>query len=231
MKKPFLAATLAAVVLAIVLTAGCVNPLASSPSPTPSETATCTPTPTATATATPRATGQQTINQYLTTIVQQQNFVVVNSFVQQPSPQAGVAVYNSTVRNQNGTYNVSVQACSNIQIAQTQFISQQAAFISQGYVQVQSNATFWYGFNKQLQQGASVEYGTSPLIPYYCMVVTGGSTGQTTFEQIMFQQVLVQLHARVSSGDGLGQNLGQGTDSNTRVKIRQQVNVNINNRG
>ncbi len=230
MRNVVLAITLSIVMLTTVLAAGCTSPLTSSPTPTPSEqTGSATATGTPTVTVSPTAAGQQTVTQYLTAIVQQQNFVVVTPFVQQQSVQPGVAIYNCTVKDQNGTYIVSVQACNDLQTAQAQFLAQQTLFINQGYVQVQQTATTWYAFNSQTQQGCEIEYGTSPLIPYYCMVTTGGSNGQTTFQPVMFQHVVIQLHEKVSNGDGFGQNLGQGADSDTRAKIQQQVKVHINN--
>ena len=54
------------------------------------------------------AADDQAIIQYLGTTMRQLDFTVVTPFAQQPNPQLGIAVYNGTVRDANGTYAVSV---------------------------------------------------------------------------------------------------------------------------
>jgi hypothetical protein len=88
-KKSFLAGTLAIVILAVVLAAGCTNPL--TPSPTLSLS-------NATTTAT------ENVSQFLGATMQQQNFTVVTPFSAQPDPPAGIARYDGTVRDSNGAY-------------------------------------------------------------------------------------------------------------------------------
>ena len=88
----------------------------------------------------------QNVSQYLTLMMQQRNFTVVQPFALQPSTQAGTATYNGTVSDQNGTYVVSVRACNNSQVGQTQFTALRAMYIGQGYSQVRANATAWSGF-------------------------------------------------------------------------------------
>ncbi|MGZ5563385.1 MAG: hypothetical protein ACXW1R_05985, partial [Halobacteriota archaeon] len=83
MKKPFLAGALAVVMLAAVLAAGCTSPTTSSPTPNAVTTTTTT-----------SAAANQTVIQYLATTMQQLNFTVATPFSLQPSPQAGIAVYN-----------------------------------------------------------------------------------------------------------------------------------------
>ena len=122
----------------------------------------------------------QAIIHYLGTTMQRLNFTVATPFSLQPSPQAGIAVYNGTVSDKNGTYAASVQACNNASTAQAHFNSLRTMFMGQGYTTVQQNATAWSGFNASAQRGASVEYGSSPLMPYYCMVITGAAAGQTS---------------------------------------------------
>ncbi|MGZ8884811.1 MAG: hypothetical protein ACXW0U_07875, partial [Halobacteriota archaeon] len=146
MKKPFLAGALAVVMLAAVLAAGCTSPTTSSPTPTPSASTTTTTT---------SAAANQTVIQYLATTMQQLNFTVATPFSLQPSPQAGIAVYNGTVSDKNGTYAVSVQACNNASTAQAHFNSLRTMFMGQGYATVQQNATAWSGFNANTQRGAS----------------------------------------------------------------------------
>ena len=210
MKKSFLAGTLAAVMLAVILAAGCTSPTTSSP----------TPTPTANMTT---AAEDQAIAQYLATSMQQLNFTVVTPFSLQPSPQAGIAVYNGTVGDNNGTYAVSVQAYNNTQTSQEQFLSLRTMFMGQGYATVQQNATAWSGFNASARKGAAVEYGSSPLMPYYGMVITGGAVGQAPFQQAMWQHMWGDMHARTGNGGGVGPYMGYGMNGNTRSQMQQEM--------
>jgi len=184
MKKTILAGTLAMVMLLTVLAAGCTSPTTTSPTPSAASTT---------------GTTTQNASQYLTQMMQQRNFTVMQPFAPQPNTQAGVAVYNGTVSDQNGTYSVSVLAANSSQLAQQQFTMYRAMYMGQGYSQMQANATVWSGFNASAQQGANVEYGTSPLIPSYVMVITGGSTGQRTYQQSMWQHMLDEEHVHVAA--------------------------------
>jgi hypothetical protein len=210
MKKSFLAGTLAVVILAVILAAGCTSPTTSSP----------TPTPTANTTT---AAEDQAIAQYLATSMQQLNFTVVTPFSLQPSPQAGIAVYNGTVSDNNGTYAVSVQAYNNTQTSQAQFLSLRTMFMGQGYATVQQNATAWSGFNASARKGAAVEYGSSPLMPYYGMVITGGAVGQASFQQAMWQHMWGDMHERTGNGGGMGPYMGYGMNGSTRSQMQQEM--------
>jgi hypothetical protein len=183
MKKSFLAGTLAVVMLAAVLAAGCMFPTTSSPTSTPSS---------------------QNVSQYLTTMMQERNFTMMTPFSFQPSPQTGMAVYNGTASDNNGTYAVSVQAWNNAQTAQAQFAALKTMFMGQGYAVVQENATAWLGFNTSARTGAAIEYGTSPLIPYYTMVITGSAVGQMPFQQAMWQHMWDVVHSQNDNGGGMG---------------------------
>jgi len=211
MKKSFLAGSLAVVMLAAVLAAGCTSPTTSSPTPTPS---------TSTATS---AAADQAIAQYLATTMQQLNFTVVMPFSLQPSPQAGIAVYNGTVSDSNGTYAVSVQACNNASTAQAHFDSLRNMFMGQGYTAMQQNATAWSGFNASARRGAAVEHGSSPLMPYYCMVITGGAVGQAPFQQTMWQHMWDDMHGYSGNGYGMGPYMGYGMNASTRSQMQQEM--------
>ena len=210
MKKPFLAGTLAVVMLAAILAAGCTSPTTSSP----------TPTSTANTTS---AAEEQAVAQYLATTMQQLNFTVVTPFSLQSSPQAGVVVYNGTVSNDNGTYAVSVQAYNNTQTSQAQFLSLRTMFMGQGYATVQQNATAWSGFNASARRGAAVEYGSSPLMPHYGMVIAGGAIGQAPFQQAMWQHMWDDMHERTGNGGGMGPYMGYGMNANTRSQMQQEM--------
>lgn len=155
--------------------------------------------------------------------MQRLNFTVATPFSLQPSPQAGMAVYNGTMSDKNGTYAVSVQACNNASTAQTHFNSLRTMFIEQGYATVQQNATAWSGFNASAQRGASVEYGSSPLIPYYCMIITGGAVGQAPFQQNMWQHMWGEMHEHISDDGGIGPYMGQGMNDDMRTDMQQEM--------
>jgi hypothetical protein len=209
MKKSFLAGTLAVVMLAAVLAAGCTtNPTTTSPTPTPSPTATTT-------TAIP-----QNVSQLLADAVQQQNFTVVTPFSPQPSTPTGIAVWNGTVSDSNGTYVVSVRACDNSQLGQTQFATLRDVFMSQGYATVQQNATMWVGFNADTGRGAAVQHGISSLMPYYCMVITGGGTG---YQQSMWMNMWDHMNEYHANGYGMGPYMGQGINTNLRSTMQQEM--------
>jgi hypothetical protein len=213
MKKSFLAGTLTVVMLAAVLAAGCTSSSTSSPTPTPSASTATTTT----------AGAVQNVSQYLATMMQQLNFTVATPFSLQPSPQAGIAVYNGTVRDSNGTYVVSVQACDNASTAQARFDSLRNMFVGQGYTTVQQNVTAWSGFNANTQKGAAVEHGSSPLMPYYCMVITGGAAGQAPYQQNMWQHMWDEMHEHMGDGGGMGPYMGQGITSDTRSHMQEEM--------
>jgi len=201
MKKTSLAGTLAMLILAAVLAAGCTS-LTPSPSPT--------------------ATAQQNVSQFLTATMQQQNFTVVTPFSAQPNTPTGVAVYNGTASDSNGTYLVSVRACNNAQITQTQFTSLRAMFMNQGYATVQENATMWIGFNANTGMGAAVQHGTSPLMPYYCMVITGGRAG---YQQGMWMNMWEHMNEYHSNpyGYGMGPYMGYGMMADMRSHMQSEM--------
>jgi len=211
MKKSFLAGTLAVVMIAAVLAAGCTNPTTSSPTPTPSAS---------TATS---AAEEQAVTQYLTNTMQQRNFTVVTPFLLQASPQAGVAVYNATVSDSNGTYAVSVRAFNATQAAQAQFLSLRNTYMGQGYSALFQNTTAWLGFNASARMGAAVEYGTSPLIPYYMMVITGGAVGQAPFQQTMWQDMWDEMHEHLGNYGGMGPYMGYGLSNDTINDMRNEM--------
>ncbi len=207
MNKLLLAAMLAVVMLTPVFATGCVSPM-------------MTPTPTP---GTGTAAASQNVSQYLTNVMRERNFTMMAPFALQSSTQPGVAVYNATVRDQNGTYVVSVQAWNSTQGAQSQFLSMRTTFMGQGYAPVQQNATMWSGFNTSTRNGAAVEYGTSPLMPSYMMVITGGATGQGSFQQSMWQHMWDVVHVPNSDGSGMGFHMGQGMGATTRAGMQQQM--------
>jgi hypothetical protein len=169
------------------------------------------------------AAEDQAIAQYLATTMQRLNFTVVSPFSLQPSSQPGVVMYNGTVSDNNGTYAVSVQAYNNTQTAQAQFLSLRTMFVGQGYAALQQNATAWSGFNASARRGAAVEYGSSPLMPNYGMVITGGAIGQAPFQQTMWQHVWEDMHERIGNAGGMGSYMGYGMNANTRSEMQQEM--------
>ena len=103
--------------------------------------------------------------------------------------------------------------------------------MGQGYATVQQNATAWSGFNASAQRGASVEYGSSPLMPYYCMVITGSAAGQTSFQQTMWQYMWDEMHEHMVNGGGMGPYMGQGMNANTRSQMQQEMQQHMGSMG
>jgi hypothetical protein len=163
------------------------------------------------------------VSQYLATTLQQLNFTVAAPFSMPPSPQALIVACNGTVSDNNGTYAVSVQACNNASTAQAHFDSMRTIFMRHGYTTVQQNATMWSGFNASAQRGAAAEYGTSTLMPYYCMVITGGAVGQAPYQQNMWQNMWDDMHRLSGNGYGMGPFMGYGMNASTRSQMQQQM--------
>jgi len=156
-------------------------------------------------------------------MMQERNFTMMTPFSFQPSPQTGMAVYNGTASDNNGTYAVSVQALNNAQTAQAQFAALKTMFMGQGYAVVQENATAWLGFNANARTGAAIEYGTSPLVPYYTMVITGSAVGQTPFQQAMWQHMWDVVHSQNGNGGGMGVYMGVGMNATMRNAMQQEM--------
>jgi hypothetical protein len=206
MKRLFLIGTLVLVILPVILAAECTFPTTSSPTSTPSS---------------------QNVSQYLTTMMQERNFTMMTPFSFQPSPQTGMAVYNGTASDNNGTYAVSVQAWNNAQTAQAQFVALKTMFMGQGYAVVQENATAWLGFNANARTGAAIEYGTSPLVPYYTMVITGSAVGQTPFQQAMWQHMWDVVHSQNGNGGGMGVYMDVGMNATMRNAMQQEMQEHV----
>jgi hypothetical protein len=156
-------------------------------------------------------------------MMQQRNFTMMTPFSLQPSTQVGIVVYNGTASDANGTYVVSVQAWNDTQAAQAQFAALRAMFMGQGYATVRQNATMWSGFNASARTGAAVEYGTSLLMPYYVMVITGGAVGQIPFQQTMWQHMWDVMHTPGNDGSGMGPYMGQGMNATMRAGMQQEM--------
>jgi hypothetical protein len=135
-----------------------------------------------------------------------------------------MVTYNGTVQDNNGTYNVSVEAFNDTEAAQAHFLSLRDTFTERGYAVMQQNSTAWSGFNVSARMGAAVEYGSSPLIPYYCMAMTGGAgASQAPFQQTMWQHMLDEMHEHSGNNGGLGPFMGYGMNVNTRSQMQQEM--------
>ena len=170
--------------------------------------------------------------------MQRLNFTVDTPFSLQPGPQLGIAAYNATVSDRNGTYVVSVQACHNASTAEAHFVALRDMLIGQGYATVQQNATSWSGFNANTQRGAAVEHGTSALMPYYCMVLVGGRpVGQATvtagavgpYSSTMWQNTWNEMH-RYGNDYGMGPYMGQGLNANMRTQMQNEMQEHMGGR-
>ncbi|MGB8310937.1 MAG: hypothetical protein WCE81_03615 [Halobacteriota archaeon] len=198
MKKLFLAGAVALLMVAAVLTAGCAT--TTTPSPTPTHGTQTT------AISTNATTGVTNVSQYLTTTMQDRNFTIVTSFSPQPNPRNGFVRYSGVVSDRNGTYNVTYYAFNTPQAAQTRYHGFVNGYMTRGYAMMQQNSTTWSGFNSASSMGVGVEYGTSPLMPYYVMVMRSYSTApQTPMQQSMWSHMWGEI--REHMGPNLGQNL------------------------
>lgn len=106
-----------------------------------------------------------------------------------------------------------------------------ALYMGWGYSQVQANATAWSGFNASSQRGANVEYGESPLIPSYVMVVTGGSTGQRTHQQSKWQHMLDEMQEHMGHNGGPGSYMGRGMTSDMRSHTQEEMEEHMGSGG
>ena len=198
MKKLFLAGAVALLMVAAVLTAGCAT--TTTPSPTPTHGTQTT------AISTNATTGVTNVSQYLTTTMQDRNFTIVTSFSPRPNPRNGFVRYSGVVSDRNGTYNVTYYAFNTPQAAQTRYHGFVNGYMTRGYAMMQQNSTTWSGFNSASSMGVGVEYGTSPLMPYYVMVMRSYSTApQTPMQQSMWSHMWGEI--REHMGPNLGQNL------------------------
>lgn len=212
MKKWFLAGTLAILIVAAVLTAGCTT--STSPSPSPGTQTTTT-------------AAAANVSQYLATTMQHRNFTVARTFSPLVNSQ-GIALYNGTVTDRNGTYNVSVEMMNTTQDAQTRYQALVNGYMGGGYVTLKQNGSTWQGFNATSSVGAGVEYGSSPLIPNYVMVITGAAVGpQAPFQQSMWSHMWDVMHEHTSDGNmgpGMGQDLSADMLSQMQSEMREHMN-------
>jgi len=197
MKKLFLAGAVSLLMVVAVLTAGCATTTTPSPTPTQGTQATTTST---------NVTGVTNVSQYLTTTMQDRNFTIVTPFSPQTNPQNGFVRYSGLVSDRNGTYDVTYYTFNTPQAAQARYHEFVNRYLTRGYTIMQQNSTAWSGFNSASSMGVGVEYGTSPLMPYYVMVMRSYSTApQTPIQQSMWSHMWGEM--REHMGPNLGQNL------------------------
>jgi hypothetical protein len=166
MKKLLLAGAAVCLIVVAVLIAGCTTT-------TTNNTTTTSPTQgTQPMTA---ATGATNVSQYLTVTMQNRGFAIVMPFSRQVTEQNGAVHYSGVVSDSNGTYNVTYEVMNSPQAAQARYQELVNGYVARGYTMMQQNSTSWSGFNFTSSMGAGVSYGTSPLMPYYVMTMTGYS--------------------------------------------------------
>jgi hypothetical protein len=197
MKKLFLPGAVALLMVVAVLTAGCATTTTPSPTPTQGTQTNATST---------NATAATNVSQYLTNTMQDRNFTIVTPFSPQANPQNGFVRYSGVVSDRNGTYDVTYYALNTSQDAQARYHGFVNRYMAHGYAMMQQNSTTWSGFNSASSMGVGVEYGTSPLMPYYVMVMRSHSTvPQTPVQQSMWSHMWGEM--REHMGPNLGQNL------------------------
>ena len=186
MKKLLLAGAAVYLMVVVVLIAGC--------------------TTTTTNNTTMTTTGETNVSQYLTTTMQDRGFTIVTPFSRQATMQNGAVPYGGIVSNANGTYNVTYEVFNTTQDAQARYQEVVNGYVANRYTMMQQNSTAWSGFNPASSMGAGVSYGTSPLMPYYVMTMTGYSRSpQVPLQPGMWSHMWREMYEHMSPY--LGQNL------------------------
>ena len=165
-KKLSLAGAAVFLMVVVILIAGCATT-------TTNNTTTTGPTQgTQLTTATAGATN---VSQYLTATMQDRGYAIVTPFSRQATMQNGAVPYSGIVSDSNGTYNVTYEVMNTPQDTQARYQEVVNGYMARGYTMMQQNSTAWSGFNSASSMGTGVSYGTSPLMPYYVMTMTGYS--------------------------------------------------------
>jgi hypothetical protein len=138
--------------------------------------------------------------------MQDRGFTIVTSFSRQATTQNGAVLYSGIVSDTNGTYNVTYEVFNTTQAAQARYQEAVNGYMTQGYMMMQQYSTAWSGFNPASSMGAGVSYGTSPLMPYYVMIMTGYSRSpQVPLQPGMWSHMWSEMSEHMSPY--LGQNL------------------------
>jgi hypothetical protein len=198
MKKLLLAGATVCMIVIAVLIAGCATTTTNN---------TATTTPTQGTQATTATTGATNVSQYLTAIMQGRGLTIVTPFSRQATMQNGAVPYSGIVSDSNGTYNVTYEVMNTLQTAQTRYQEVVNGYVAHGYTMMQQNSTAWSGFNSASSMGAGVLFGSSPLMPYYVMVVTGYSKSpQVPLQPNMWSHMWGEMW-HCCTGQHMGQNL------------------------
>jgi hypothetical protein len=214
MKKLFLAGAVTLLMVVAILTAGCATTTTPTPTPTQGTQTTATSA---------NATAVTNVSQYLTTTMKDRNFTIVTPFSPQANPQNGFARYSGVVSDRNGTYDVTYYAFNTPQAAQARYHGFVNRYVARGYEMMQQNSTTWSGFDSASSTGIGVEYGTSPLMPYYVMVMRSYSTAsQTPIQQSMW------LHMWGEMREHMGPNLGQNLAPDMRQHMQEEMHEHMN---
>jgi hypothetical protein len=211
MKKLLLAGAAVCLIVVVVLIAGCTT-----------TTTNNTTSPTQGTQSTTATTGATNVSQYLTATMQDRGFTIVTPFSRQTTMQNGAVPYSSVVSDSNGTYNVTYEVMNTPQAAQARYQELVNGYVVHGYTMMQQNSTSWSGFNSASSMGAGVSYGTSPLMPYYVMTMTGYSKSpQMPLQRSMWSHMWGEMYEHM--GPYLGQNLTPAMRQHMREEMYEHM--------
>ncbi len=214
MKRLLLAGAAVFLMVAAVLIAGCTTTTTNN---------TTSPTTTQGTQQTTATTGATNVGQYLTATMQNRGFTIVTPFSRQATMQNGAVPYSGVVSDSNGTYNVAYEVMNTPQDTQVRYQEVVNGYVAQGYTMTQQNSTAWSGFNSASSMGAGVSYGTSPLMPYYVMTMTGHSTSpQRPLQQSMWSHMWGEMWYCC-----MGPYMGYNISPDMREHMQQEMNEHM----
>ncbi len=212
MKKLLLAGATVFLIVMIVLIAGCAT-----------TTTNNTTSPSQGTQPTTVITEPTNVSQYLTVTMQNMGFTIVMPFSRQATMQNGAVPYSGVVSDSNGTYNVTYEVFNTPQAAQARYQELVNGYMARGYTMMQQNSTVWSGFNSASSMGAGVSYGTSPLMPYYVMTMTGYSKSpQAPFQPSMWSHMWGEMWY-CCMGPYMGQNLTPAMRQHMREEMYEHM--------
>ncbi len=202
--------------LVIVLTAGCVNPIAPSSSPSPSLAIVTTTT-----TAVTQNLTQLNLSAYLTDTMRAKNYTMVTPFTRSENTQTKTVSYNCTVRNAQGTYHVNYEVIPTTQAAQARYQQVKQTYSNQGYKMTQQNATASTGYSSKAAKNVGVSYVTSPLMRH-CVVTVNDEKliGNTPTQQAMWMQTWNTVNTHAST---VGSTLPTATRTQMQTEMQEYM--------
>jgi len=221
MKKLLLAGAAVCLMVVAVLIAGCTTTTTNNTTSTG---------PTQGTQPTTAITGATNVSQYLTVTMQNRGFAIVTPFSRQATMQNGAVPYSGVVSDSNGTYNVTYEVMNTSQAAQARYQEVANGYVASGYTMTQQNSTAWSGFDSASSMGAGVSYGTSPLMPYYVMTMTGYSKSpQVPFQPGMWSHMWGEMWY-CCMGPYMGYNISPDMRQHMQEEMNEHMGENFDMR-